>query len=160
MDKDQLKGVLSKCCDSKAWLNKMVASFPVNDQVTLLHEADKAWFACEEKDWLEAFSHHPKIGDLHSLKEKFTSTSQWTEREQSGVQQASEEVLKRLVEGNQLYEEKFGYIFIVCATGKSADEMLGILQSRLPNKPEEEIKVAMIEQNKITKLRLEKLLVS
>ncbi len=160
MEQGQLKEMLSQCCGSKAWVNKMVANFPVNDKNTLIRIADKAWFTCKEEDWLEAFRHHPKIGDLHSLKEKFATTIRWAEGEQAGVQQASEEVLKQLAEGNQFYEEKFGYIFIVCATGKSAEEMLGILQSRLHNKPEEEIKIAMIEQNKITKLRLEKLLAS
>jgi 2-oxo-4-hydroxy-4-carboxy-5-ureidoimidazoline decarboxylase len=158
MDKGRLKEALHRCCGSRVWVNKMVAAFPVNDKKTLINTVDNAWFTCEEVDWIEAFRHHPKIGDLDSLKEKFATTSQWAEGEQSGVKQASEEVLKQLAEGNQLYEKKFGYIFIVYATGKSAEEMLGILQTRLLNKPEDEIKIAMIEQNKITKLRLEKLL--
>jgi 2-oxo-4-hydroxy-4-carboxy-5-ureidoimidazoline decarboxylase len=160
LDKAQLKEVLKRCCGSRAWVNKVAANFPVENKENLMDIVEKVWFTCEEQDWLEAFRHHPKIGDLNSLKEKFAVTSQWAAGEQSGVQKASEEILHQLAEGNQLYEEKFGYIFIVCATGKTAEEMLSMLQSRLPNKPEEEIKIAMIEQNKITKLRLEKLLAS
>ena len=113
---------------------------------------------CSEKDWKEAFSHHPKIGDLESLKKKFSSTAGWASDEQSGVNTASQQIIEALADGNKKYEEKFGYIFIVCAAGKSAEEMLAIFKSRLQNSPEVEIEIAADEQNKITKLRIEKLL--
>ncbi|MBD0352667.1 MAG: 2-oxo-4-hydroxy-4-carboxy-5-ureidoimidazoline decarboxylase [Flavisolibacter sp.] len=160
LKKKELKEALAKCCGSATWVEKMTAIFPLKDKATLLRKAEELWFACSEEDWREAFTHHPKIGDLNSLKEKFAITSKWAEGEQSGVKTTTPQVLEQLAEGNRLYEEKFGYIFIVCATGKSAEEMLRILRSRLPNNPEEEIKIAMSEQNKITKLRLEKLLSS
>lgn len=156
----QLKEALSTCCGSTAWANELAKLFPVESKESLFEQAEIIWFGLNESDWREAFSHHPKIGDINSLREKFVSTANWAEGEQSGVSTASRSVLEMLSEGNQLYEEKFGYIFIVCATGKSAEEMLNILESRLVNSPEEEMQIAMQEQNKITKIRLEKLLVS
>lgn len=154
----QRKTELRKCCGAENWVEKMNAVFPVQSEAQLFAEAEKTWFACSEADWREAFEHHPKIGDISSLKEKFANTGKWAANEQAGVNNTSEDVLKALAEGNKAYEEKFGYIFIVCATGKTAEEMLALLQQRLPNSPETEMKIAMGEQNKITKIRLEKLL--
>lgn len=154
----QLKEELYKCCGSNSWVKMMMAFFPADDLVELLVDAEEVWDKCSKDDWKEAFSHHPKIGDMQSLKERFAFTGQWATEEQSGVTTASEETIKALAEANRLYEEKFGYIFIVCASGKSADEMLGLLQERLKNSPAAEIEIAADEQNKITKLRLEKLL--
>ena len=158
LEKPALAEALGTCCGSAAWAKNMVAIFPVANSETLLHQATKTWNDLTEADWREAFTHHPKIGDVNALKQKFASTAQWAEGEQGAVRQASPEVLQALADDNERYAAKFGYIFIVCATGKSADEMLALLQARLPNRPEEEIKVAMAEQNKITRLRLEKLL--
>ncbi|HEX8425259.1 2-oxo-4-hydroxy-4-carboxy-5-ureidoimidazoline decarboxylase [Hymenobacter sp.] len=149
---------LSKCCGAAAWVEAMVAVFPVADEKTLLAQASSIWHRLTPGDWREAFTHHPKIGDINSLKEKFASTSTWAAGEQAAVQHTSEAVLEALAAGNAQYEEKFGYIFIVCATGKSAEEMLALLQARLPNEPEQEIHVAMREQEKITEIRLKKLL--
>ncbi len=153
-----LREELLKCCGSSTWVKMMMAYFPADDLVELLEDAEEIWYACSKEDWKEAFTHHPKIGDVESLTKKFASTAEWASGEQSGVNIATKETIEALAEGNRLYEEKFGYIFIVCATGKSADEMLGLLQSRLSNSPNEEIQVAADEQNMITKLRLEKLL--
>ncbi|GEO08986.1 2-oxo-4-hydroxy-4-carboxy-5-ureidoimidazoline decarboxylase [Segetibacter aerophilus] len=160
LEKSLLKEELTKCCGAHVWVEKMMAIFPVSSKDALLNEARNVWYDCNEDDWKEAFTHHPKIGDMKSLKEKFTTTSKWAEGEQASVKQTSTEVLEALAEGNKLYEDKFGYIFIVCATGKSAEEMLVLLKARLPNDPHEEIKIAMEEQNKITQLRLQKLLSS
>ena len=154
----RLREELVKCCGSSAWVDKMLPFFPADDMVELLEDAEEQWFKCNEKDWKEAFAHHPKIGEIESLKRNFGSTEQWTSGEQSGVKTASEQTVEGLAEGNRRYEEKFGYIFIICATGKSADEMLANLQSRLNNSPEVEIQIAADEQNMITKLRIEKLL--
>ena len=127
--------------------------------VPLLHEiADAVWNGLTDEDWKEAFAQHPKIGDIKSLRKKYQNTAALASKEQSGVASASERTLKALAEGNNLYEAKFGYIFIVCATGKSADEMLALLNGRLSNIPSQEIKIAAQEQAKITRLRLEKLL--
>lgn len=155
---EQLIAELTKCCGAAAWVQRMLPFIPADDMVELLEDAEEQWYLCTADDWKEAFSHHPKIGDVKSLAEKFTSTAQWASGEQSGVNKASLTTLEALAEGNRLYEEKFGYIFIVCASGKSADEMLATLQERLKNDPEEEINAAAEEQNKITKLRIEKML--
>jgi 2-oxo-4-hydroxy-4-carboxy-5-ureidoimidazoline decarboxylase len=130
----------------------MLAFIPADDMVELLEDAEEQWWKCSEKDWKEAFAHHPKIG------ESKTGKVQWSASEQSGVAGASPKTLEQLAEANRLYEEKFGYIFIVCATGLTADQMLTQLQVRLQNNAETEIEIAADEQNKITKLRIEKLL--
>lgn len=154
----QLTQALEKCCGTQSWVEQMISMFPFSDEKSLFAAAEKVWYSCAENDWKEAFTHHPKIGDIDSLKKKFGSTAQWASGEQAGVNVAAQDVLEALVAGNEMYEKKFGYIFIVCATGKSAEEMLDLLMARLRNDPQKEIKIAIDEQNKITKLRLEKLL--
>jgi 2-oxo-4-hydroxy-4-carboxy-5-ureidoimidazoline decarboxylase len=155
---EQLKTELFRCCGSTAWVESMIKIFPVNSEAVIFSKAEEIWFSLDKNDWLEAFRHHPKIGDLELLKKKFASTAAWAAGEQASVASASAETLQALAEANRLYEEKFGYIFIICATGKTADEMLAALQQRLGHSPQEEWLIAAAEQNKITKLRLEKLL--
>ena len=154
---EKKRELLTQCCGSSAWVEKMIAEPPAEDLVDLEEIAEEKWWQCSQQDWLEAFEHHPKIGDINSLKEKFANTANWASNEQSAVNAASDDVIAELAKGNEEYEKKFGFIFIVCATGKSADEMLSILKSRLSNNREEEIQIAAEEQLKITKLRLEKL---
>jgi 2-oxo-4-hydroxy-4-carboxy-5-ureidoimidazoline decarboxylase len=120
--------------------------------------ADAIWLKLDRADWLEAFTHHPKIGDMDSLRAKFATTKEWAAGEQSGVNAANEEVLRGLADGNREYEQRFGHIFIVCATGKSAQEMLTLLRARLHNEADKELRIAAGEQAKITRIRLEKLL--
>src|SRR5204862_1877936 len=118
-----------------------------------LHEAaERAAAALARDDWLEAFRHHPKIGDLSSLRAKFASTSAWAAGEQASAAGAGEEVLEGLAAGTARYEATFGYIFIVCATGKSAREMLDLLSARLGNDAPAELAIAAGEQRKITNL--------
>lgn len=155
---DEAREQLGRCCGAARWVEAMVKRRPFRSADELFEAADQIWYNLSPEDWREAFSHHPKIGDLESLKRKFASTRQWSAGEQSGVDGAPEEVLGALAAGNEEYERKFGYIFIVCATGKTATEMLSLLQQRLVNDPESEIQVAMREQSKITRIRLEKLL--
>ena len=157
LPKQQLREELLKCCGSSSWVNKMLPFFPADDLVELLEDAEEQWYQCSEADWKEAFTHHPRIGDIDSLRKKFAATAQWASGEQSGVSSASQQTIEALAKGNEDYEKKFGYIFIVCATGKSADEMLALLEERLKNNAAEEIEIAADEQNKITRLRLEKL---
>ncbi|RKR83809.1 2-oxo-4-hydroxy-4-carboxy-5-ureidoimidazoline decarboxylase [Mucilaginibacter gracilis] len=157
LSESEKQDALFQCCGSTTWVNLMLTAFPVEDLVDLLEYADEKWQQCKKKDWLEAFTHHPKIGDVASLKQKFASTANWASGEQAGVNTAPDDVLNALAKGNTDYEEKFGFIFIVCATGKSAGEMLWLLQSRLPNDPDKEIEIAAAEQAKITRIRLEKL---
>ncbi len=151
LDKQALTEALRHCCGSTAWVDKMLAIFPVPNKPYLLDLAAKVWQACSEADWLEAFSHHPRIGA--------STTNATAAAEQAGTSTATLETRQALAEGNRSYEEKFGYIYIVCATGKTATELLQLLQGRLNNTPEKEIAVAMGEQQKITHIRLEKLLV-
>ena len=149
---------LATCCGSATWVAALHQQFPFATAEALYAEADRIWYSLNEADWREAFTHHPKIGDVNALKEKFASTATWAAGEQGAVRLASQGTLEALAAGNDAYERKFGYIFIVCATGKSAEEMLALLQARLPNAPEAEIRIAMGEQAKITRLRLEKLI--
>jgi len=149
---------LIRCCGSQRWADSILARRPYASVKDLFQTSDEIWQGLDRSDWLEAFSHHPKIGDVNSLREKFASTSTWAEGEQKGVRSADDATLNGLAEGNSDYERKFGYIFIVCATGKSAAEMLALLNARLPNGADDEMMVAMQEQNKITRIRLEKLL--
>ncbi len=153
------KAEMLKCCGSQRWIDAMIDHFPFQDENAFFQKANDAWYGeCVEKDWLEAFSQHPRIGDMASLQKKFASTKEWASAEQSGIKAATPGILEKLAKANQAYEEKFGFIFIVCATGKSADEMLQLAEARLKNQPDEELLVAMGEQQKITLIRLQKLI--
>ena len=147
-----------KCCGSVRWAEMMASRRPFPNTSMLFETGDLEWSRVSHADWKEAFGCHPTIGDVGALRKKFPSTGGWAEREQSGVLSAGEDILQQLATGNNLYEKRFGYIFIVYATGKSAGEMLALLEQRLKNDPQEEIMLAAREQQKITRLRLEKLL--
>ena len=147
-----------RCCGSIRWAQGMSDRRPFHSAGQLYEVAGEVWNSLTPEDWKEAFAQHPRIGDIKSLRKKYQNAAETASREQSGVRGAPEKTLKALAEGNNLYEAKFGYIFIVCATGKSADEMLAILNKRLGNIPSEEIRIAGEEQAKITRLRLEQLL--
>ena len=157
LPENRKRELLKQCCGSEQWVNNMLTVFPVEDLVELVEAAEEKWDELTEEDWKEAFDHHPKIGDVNSLKEKFADTAKWASGEQSGVNAADDDTLQQLAKDNEAYQKKYGFIFIVCATGKSAKEMLDILQTRLKNSEEEEIEIAAGEQLKITILRLEKL---
>lgn len=157
LPEEKKKELLHQCCGSDEWVNRMLTVFPVEDLVEFLDSADQKWNDCSREGKMQAFEHHPKIGDLNSLKEKFATTAQLAVEEQSGVNGANKNTLEQLVAGNDEYLNKFGFIFITCARGKSADKMLNELKERLANTRDEEIKHAAAEQLKITKLRLEKL---
>ncbi len=150
---------LFHCCGCTLWVENLLRQAPYESIEELKLHSDLIWFGLEHKHWLEAFTHHPKIGDIKSLEEKFASTKQWAVGEQASVATASHDTLLNLKNGNDEYEKKFGFIFIVCATGKSAAEMLHLLQERLKNNADEEIKIAAAEQNKITHIRIDKLFV-
>ena len=157
VDQDEARRLLTACCGSTRWVERMLERRPFRSRERLLESARDIWFGLDRPDWLEAFSHHPKIGDLGALRARFASTGHLSEKEQAGVTGASGETLNALAAGNSEYESRFGYIFIVCATGLSADEMLERLRRRLTNHPEKEIGIAAQEQAKITELRLIKL---
>jgi len=146
-----------RCCGSLVWAGQMAVYRPYATFKEMEERGESLWPKLTNSQWRQAFTHHPKIGDIDSLRTKFASTASWAGGEQSGTAQASEKTLHALAHGNAAYENRFGYIFIVCATGKSADEMLALLTERLTNDPETEIVIAAEEQKKITRLRLRKL---
>jgi len=139
---------LLACCGSREWARRMMESQPFRTAGQLLETADRVWWELGPKDWLEAFAAHPRIGER-------TADAQ-AGQEQSGVENAEAETLAKIAAGNRLYEERFGHIYIVCATGKSAAQMLSILESRLGADADTELRVAAGEQRQITRLRLEK----
>ncbi len=124
----------------------------------LLAAADEVWWSLSESDWLEAFGAHPKIGESQTARAQDAQARDWSEAEQAGARDAAHATLAELAAANRIYEAKFGYIFIVCATGKTAAGMLASLHARLSNAAGVELRLAAAEQGKITKLRLEKLL--
>jgi 2-oxo-4-hydroxy-4-carboxy-5-ureidoimidazoline decarboxylase len=152
------KMAFSNCCTSQAWNDAMVAARPFISLEQCHEIALSVWSGLGEQDFLQAFAGHPKIGDVTSLREKYAHTKKLASGEQSSVDDASEEVIQNLSNGNAEYEEKNGFIFIVCATGKSAAEMLALLNQRLPNEREVELKNAAAEQAKITAIRINKLI--
>ena len=154
---EEARRLLATCCGSSAWVERMVRRRPFGGAERLVTAARAAWVDLTHTDWLEAFTHHPKIGDRASLARRFAGTGDLSAQEQSGVDDASADVLDDLATANRTYEEKFGYIFIVCATGKSAGEMLALLRERLLNDSAAEIHIAAEEQSKITRLRLQRL---
>lgn len=158
LNKETLKEEFLKCCGAAKWADLLSTQTPFVSKEDLFEKSDSIWQNMSKEDYLEAFSQHPKIGDIESLAKKFANTKDWAENEQSGVNEATQEVIQELATYNEYYDNKFGYIFIVCATGKSAQAMLGMLKTRLKNEPDQELKVAADEQNKITKIRLEKLI--
>lgn len=148
--------VLQRCCGAENWVDYVCGHRPYRDRKAFDRAVSNAFDDMDEDDWRETFSSHPRIGDVEALREKFAETA--AGEEQSGVKGAADDVLKALARGNKEYEKRFGFIFIVFATGKSAGEMLEILQSRLGNDPEHELRTAAEEQRKITALRLDKML--
>lgn len=152
LDKDIAAKELFSCCGSPKWVSLMVGKIPFGSQEVLLEQATTIWYdECDKQDWLESFAQHSKIGDKKSLTEKFAG------KEQAGVASATVEVIDALAKGNEAYKNKFGFIFIVCATGRSAAEMLRLLYDRLKNNEESELAIAMGEQHKITLIRFKKL---
>ncbi len=137
---------LRACCGSSEWVRRMMAARPLTDAFA---SAEEIWSSLDNTAWLEAFAAHPRIGERKA--------AGWALQEQSGTASAGNETLTALAETNREYEKKFGFIYIVCATGKSAEEMLAIARERLANEREQELRNAAEEQLKITKLRMTKL---
>lgn len=150
--------LLAACCGAPRWVSSMVARRPFASLDALLVAADDVWWSLDQHDWREAFARHPRIGEAESAPPDNERERRWASGEQASVATAQDAVRDALVEANRKYERRFGYIYIVCAAGKSADEMLALARGRLHNSPKVELRVAAEEQRKITRLRLEKLL--
>jgi OHCU decarboxylase len=155
---DEARAALLACCGSARWADAVAALRPFWDVGQLLNLAGRVWRELPREDWLEAFRAHPKIGEKQAEKETGVEARAWSEGEQARAREASDETLGALAEVNREYEGRFGFIFIVCAAGRSAEEMLDTLRGRLDNDPETELRVAAGEQWRITELRLRKFL--
>lgn len=159
MNRNDAKSLLATTCGSGKWQELLMHHFPFESERSLVKIASDTWYDhLEHADWMEAFAQHPKIGDIKSLKERFATTSHLAGKEQAGVNEATDEVIMHLSKANELYETKFGFIFIVFATGKTAPEMLRILYDRIVNTHEEELVIAKGEQLKITIQRFKKIM--
>lgn len=140
---------MRRCCGAERWVERMVAGRPYADDRTLLEAADRTWWDLGREDWLQAFRAHPRIGER--------SADAWSRQEQAGVDDAGADMRRRLAAGNEAYERRFGHVYLVCATGREAPELLADLETRLTNDPSRELRIAAAEQAKIIRLRLEKL---
>ena len=147
--------VLARACGAGRWIRAMAAARPFAGPDELAAAAERAFDALTDADWLEAFAHHPRIGDVSRLRERFAGSGELSEKEQgTALATAHEAVLQQLLAANQRYEARHGHIFIVCASGKSATEMLGLLLARVNLEPAAELRTCALEQRKITRLRL------
>jgi OHCU decarboxylase len=155
---DEASAALLDCCGSVRWAREVAALRPFRDVDELLDAGARVWFGLNRDDWLEAFRSHPRIGERQAAADVGEDARRWSEGEQSRARTASDETRAALVEANREYEERFGFIYIVCATGKTAAEMLAILRERLKNDRETELRVAAAEQWRITELRVGKFL--
>jgi 2-oxo-4-hydroxy-4-carboxy-5-ureidoimidazoline decarboxylase len=158
LPRPQARAALVRCCGAARWVDRMLDRVPFASTSRLFESAREIWESLSRDDVLEAFAHHPAIGeDVALLAERFAATADLSASEQSGVTDASRPVLEALRDANVAYRTRFGFMFIVCAAGKTADEMLAILRTRLKNDPAHELTIAAGEQAKITELRLQKL---
>ena len=155
-DRAEAIGEATAWCGCRRWAERVVRSRPLGHIAAVHAAADVAFDSLDRDGWLESFAAHPMIGDLRSLRMKFTGNDRWSAGEQSGVSAADEATIAELARCNQLYLDRFGHIFIVCATGLSASEMLRRIEQRLVNPADVELPIAAAEQRKITHLRIKK----
>ena len=149
---------LLQCCGSRRWAQEMANRRPYQSLETLIKTANDVWWTLQPNDWLEAFRSHPKIGEKKAAESVSAQSREWSGQEQAGASNASQEIVDSLATLNRAYEQKFGFIFIICASGKTSDEMLSALRERLEHDPVTELRIAAGEQSKITELRLRKLI--
>lgn len=160
MARDKALKSLLDCCGARVWAQRMVELRPFADLAELSEAADRIWAGLQKKDWLEAFRQHPPIGGQRAEAKQSATQSRWSAKEQSMAQATTPQVLAELAAENRAYVAKFGYVFLVCATDRTSEEILIALRERIPNDAHEELHIAAREQSKITQLRLERLLES
>jgi len=146
---EQARAELQRCCGARQWVDAMLAARPFGHDAELLASAERVWWRLGRADWLEAFAHHARIGER--------AGDAWSRREQAGMDGAGEDTRRALAQGNRDYEKRFGYVFLICATGKTAEQMLEALRGRLMHDPATELRIAAEEQASITRLRLDNL---
>lgn len=147
------RAALGQCCGARRWVEGMMDLCPFPSDESLLASADRIWFELDPEDWLEAFAHHPRIGE-RSAAGQSPEAQRSSRHEQAGMDQSSRFVQAAMIEKNLAYEDLFGHVFLICATGKSGDEMLTALEHRLLNEPDVELRIAAAEHAQITQLRL------
>jgi 2-oxo-4-hydroxy-4-carboxy-5-ureidoimidazoline decarboxylase len=157
MDEAQARGVLFQCCGSHSWVDQMLARRPFGSDERLLHSADEVWWGLTRQDWLEAFGHHPRIGEGSPPGPSAGQGDRWASEEQAGAAGADPATVNALAEYNSAYEDRFGHVFLICASGLDSAAMLQTLQARYENPANMELRIAAGEQAKITRLRLQKL---
>lgn len=145
---DEARAVLLTCCASPRWAATVAAGRPYASSEELFAAAEVAWWSLDQADWRAAFAAHPRIGERERADRQ-------ARREQAGMAGASIQTRAALVEGNRRYEERFGHVFLICASGLGAAELLAALDRRLGNDPDTELRAAAGEQAKITRLRLQ-----
>lgn len=153
---DEAANELFPCCGSRAWANGMASSRPMEDVATLLTTSDRIWRGLSAADWLEAFQSHPRIGETRRMPESSARSQDWSAEEQRRAAESNDLVKRALAEANREYEQRFNRIFIICAMGKSASEILANLRQRLHNDDATELQEAAEQQRKITQIRLRK----
>jgi allantoicase len=154
----EAEAALLDCCGARHWAQEMVKARPFVSASQMFETAERIWMGLRRDDWLEAFRHHPKIGRKKAAARQSGKARQWSKGEQAAAQKAPAKILAELGKANREYEKRFGFIFIICAAGKSSEEILASLKQRMANDAETELRVAAEEQSKITRLRLEKLI--
>jgi OHCU decarboxylase len=154
----EAESMLLDCCGSRAWAARMTERRPYDDEPALLRAADDVWNSLPPSEWLTAFRHHPRIGESRAAAGQSQAAQAMSAGEQERVQRASRELRATLADANASYEQRFGFIFIICAQGRRTEEILSALTLRMRNDPETELRVAAEEQRRITQLRLAKLL--
>lgn len=159
LELDGASQAFRSCCAAEHWVQGMVTARPFDSFSAMLNTADQVWAGLDEADWLEAFEAHPQIGNVDTLRAKYANTKVLAAGEQSSVAEASDATIQELAEKNKQYLDRFGFIFIICATGQSADAMLAKLRQRIDHTKAEELPIAAEEQRKITAIRLHKLII-
>ena len=154
---DDVIEALQSCCASAAWAQAVAERRPYESIDELIAIAELQWWQLPRLEWVQAFGAHPRIGERAAATPQAGQGDAWSEEEQSAAR-ATRATAARLAELNRAYEEKFGYTYIVSATGKTAEEMISIAERRMTNEPDAEVRIAAEEQARITGLRLRKLL--
>ena len=158
LTRDAARAELTRCCGAWRWVEEMLERRPFESREAVLRASDEVWATMGPGDWLEAFAHHPRIGERRAAAHDDSTAAAWSSEEQSAATSAGADLRRRLAEANEAYEHRFGHIFIVFAPGLGADEILAIMESRMRNDAQTELRVAAEEQRKITRRRLERVL--
>lgn len=157
LEADDARMALVNCCAANAWVDCMLNLRPYRQVSEIFQYAEVFWDKTNKYDWMEAFEGHPQIAEMHMFKNNYAVAGDLPDSEPSIMDDASDEVIEAMIARNEAYKTKFGFIFVAYSTGKSAEEVLGLLNDRLLNDKDKELRLAAEEQRKITRLRLQKL---